>query len=179
MCELSCAEVATRIGLSRETVYQLVRQGVLPHTRAGHNIRIREADLGAYLAAARSRAWAPVDRRGRPAATAEGRALRAQLLACTKSHRWTVRAPRELLAVGEAETWDEAIDALAVALRAFTRRYPRRRLAGLLSAPVDERRMTFELPLAYVELQRFLASEAGQRMRRDVEAVLQAADARD
>ena len=46
---LSTREVADRLSVSRATVYKLVEQGDLPHVRVLNSIRVRPADLAAYL----------------------------------------------------------------------------------------------------------------------------------
>lgn len=56
----SVAEAAARLTVDRKTVYRLVRAGALPHTRVGSLIRIRPADVAAYLTT--SRTWTPSGR---------------------------------------------------------------------------------------------------------------------
>lgn len=46
---LTVAEVADALRVSSMTVYRLVKTGELPALRVGKNIRIRTADLDAYL----------------------------------------------------------------------------------------------------------------------------------
>ena len=43
------SEAAEVLGLSRSTVYALVARGELPAVRVGHSIRVRAADLTAWL----------------------------------------------------------------------------------------------------------------------------------
>jgi excisionase family DNA binding protein len=49
---LTPADVAARLSISRSEVYVLVRKAELPALRIGNQIRIRPADLEAFLAAA-------------------------------------------------------------------------------------------------------------------------------
>ena len=46
---LSVGEVATKLSLSRATVYKLVGSGALPHIRIGNAARVRTDDLAHYL----------------------------------------------------------------------------------------------------------------------------------
>jgi excisionase family DNA binding protein len=46
---LSADEVARVLGVSRKTVYKLVRQGEIASLRVGGLLRFNEADLRAYL----------------------------------------------------------------------------------------------------------------------------------
>jgi excisionase family DNA binding protein len=50
---LTVRAVAERLGVSTATVYGLCERGELPHVRVSNAIRIRPADLKAYLARGR------------------------------------------------------------------------------------------------------------------------------
>jgi excisionase family DNA binding protein len=56
------------LSVSADTVRRLIRTGSIPHVRVGNSIRIRRADLDAYLEARTSSVWKPVDGRGQPLA---------------------------------------------------------------------------------------------------------------
>lgn len=62
---VSIAGAGTYLGVSADTVRRLVRSGTIPHARIGSSIRIRRADLDAYLEGQTSREWRRVDGRGR------------------------------------------------------------------------------------------------------------------
>jgi excisionase family DNA binding protein len=62
---LSIADTGRYLAVSIDTVRRLIRSGNLPHARIGNSIRIRRADLDAYLCGQTSRQWRPVDGRGR------------------------------------------------------------------------------------------------------------------
>ena len=65
---LDAREAAAYLAVSRNTLYRMVRAGMIPHTRVGgDNLRFRLEDLAAYLKANTSRTWRRVGRRGRPA----------------------------------------------------------------------------------------------------------------
>lgn len=67
---VSVATAAVALGVSPSSIYRLVRDGALPHTRVRSGITIPAAALEAYRAAHTSTAWAPVgklSRRGRRA----------------------------------------------------------------------------------------------------------------
>lgn len=61
---LSIPQAALYLGVSSDTVRRLVRGGTIPHARIGNSIRIRRADLDAYIEGQISRQWHPVDNRG-------------------------------------------------------------------------------------------------------------------
>jgi excisionase family DNA binding protein len=65
---VSIAGAGTYLGVSADTVRRLVRSGALPHARIGNSIRIRRADVDAYLEGQTTREWRPVDGRGRRSA---------------------------------------------------------------------------------------------------------------
>lgn len=46
---LSVNEVAYFLGVSRDSVYRLVRKGVLPYVRVGDRLRFRPVEIDAYL----------------------------------------------------------------------------------------------------------------------------------
>jgi excisionase family DNA binding protein len=48
---LTVKEVAEQLGVCTATVYRLCESGALPHVRIVQSIRIRPADLKAFLAA--------------------------------------------------------------------------------------------------------------------------------
>jgi excisionase family DNA binding protein len=62
---VSIAGAGTYLGVSADTVRRLVRSGTIPHARIGSSIRIRRADLDAYLESQTSREWRRMDGRGR------------------------------------------------------------------------------------------------------------------
>lgn len=62
---VSIAGAGTYLGVSTDTVRRLVRSGTIPHARIGSSIRIRRADLDAYLESQTTREWRRVDGRGR------------------------------------------------------------------------------------------------------------------
>jgi excisionase family DNA binding protein len=64
---VSIAGAGTYLGVSADTVRRLVQSGTIPHARIGCSIRIRRADLDAYLESQTTREWQPVDGRGRRA----------------------------------------------------------------------------------------------------------------
>jgi excisionase family DNA binding protein len=47
---LRVAEVAVRLGVCAATVYRLCESGALPHVRIVNSIRVRPADLDAFIA---------------------------------------------------------------------------------------------------------------------------------
>ena len=47
---LTVKEVAARLGVCRATAYRLIEQGGIPHIRVSNAIRVRPADLDAYIA---------------------------------------------------------------------------------------------------------------------------------
>lgn len=49
---LTVAEVADELRVSKMTVYRLVNDRELPSVRIGRSVRVRRADLDAYLATA-------------------------------------------------------------------------------------------------------------------------------
>jgi excisionase family DNA binding protein len=49
---LTLTDVATRLNISRMTAYRMVKAGKLPAVRVGRNLRIRPADLEAFIAGA-------------------------------------------------------------------------------------------------------------------------------
>ncbi len=61
---LSIPQAGLYLGVSSDTVRRLVRGGTIPHARIGNSIRIRRADLDAYIDGQISRQWHPVDNRG-------------------------------------------------------------------------------------------------------------------
>ncbi len=61
---LSIPQAGLYLGVSSDTVRRLVRGGTIPHARIGNSIRIRRADLDAYIDGQISRRWQPVDNRG-------------------------------------------------------------------------------------------------------------------
>jgi excisionase family DNA binding protein len=46
---LSPAEVAERLGVSRKSVYRLVRSGELPAVKIGHAVRVDPDELEQYI----------------------------------------------------------------------------------------------------------------------------------
>jgi excisionase family DNA binding protein len=48
---LTVEEVRSELNIGRTLVYQLVESGALPVVRVGHALRVRRADLDAYLEA--------------------------------------------------------------------------------------------------------------------------------
>jgi putative molybdopterin biosynthesis protein len=56
---LTIPEVALRLRVSRMTVYRLTKTGVLPAYRVGRQLRVKAADLDAYLEAARQTRHTP------------------------------------------------------------------------------------------------------------------------
>jgi excisionase family DNA binding protein len=50
---LSTAEAARRIGVTARTIYSFINDGSLPGYRLGRVIRIREADLAAFIESCR------------------------------------------------------------------------------------------------------------------------------
>jgi len=46
---LTVRDVAEHLSVSRATIYKLVDSGELPHLRVLNSIRVRQADLGAYI----------------------------------------------------------------------------------------------------------------------------------
>jgi excisionase family DNA binding protein len=48
---LTAAEVAERLRVCTETVYRLCKRGVLPHLRILDTVRVRPADLAAFVSA--------------------------------------------------------------------------------------------------------------------------------
>jgi excisionase family DNA binding protein len=64
---MSVVDAGKYLGVSPDTVRRLIRSGAVPHARIGNSIRIRSADLDAYLEAQTTRDWRPVDGRGRRA----------------------------------------------------------------------------------------------------------------
>jgi excisionase family DNA binding protein len=61
---LSVPTAAIYLGVSVDTIRRLVRAGSIPHARIGSAIRIRRADLDAYLEDQTSREWRPFNGRG-------------------------------------------------------------------------------------------------------------------
>ena len=61
---LSIPHAGAYLGVSPDTMRRLIRDGKIPHARIGNSIRIRRADLDAYLEGQISRQWQPVDNRG-------------------------------------------------------------------------------------------------------------------
>ena len=49
-------EVSESLGLSRWRVYELAREGIIPHVRIGRSMRFDEAKIRAWLEAGGSRA---------------------------------------------------------------------------------------------------------------------------
>ncbi len=45
----SVKEIAEKLGLSKDTIWRRVREGVLPHHKLGRAVRIRWADVEEYL----------------------------------------------------------------------------------------------------------------------------------
>ena len=64
---LDTHEAAAYLAVDEKTVYKLVREGALPHTRVSRSLRFRLVDLDAYLERQTSTTWKRVDLRGRPA----------------------------------------------------------------------------------------------------------------
>jgi excisionase family DNA binding protein len=62
---VNIAGAGTYLGVSADTIRRLVQSGAIPHARIGSSIRIRRADLDAYLESQTSREWRRVDGRGR------------------------------------------------------------------------------------------------------------------
>jgi excisionase family DNA binding protein len=54
---LSVPEVADELRISRMTIYRRIREGVLPATRIGYSLRVRERDLDAYLRDGDTSGW--------------------------------------------------------------------------------------------------------------------------
>jgi excisionase family DNA binding protein len=50
---LDAGEVATRLGVCRDTVYELCKRGELRHVRVLNAIRVHPADLAAFMAGRR------------------------------------------------------------------------------------------------------------------------------
>jgi excisionase family DNA binding protein len=53
---LTINDVAHQLAISRDSVYRLMRSGVLPSFRVGERFRFRQEDLEAYLERGRERA---------------------------------------------------------------------------------------------------------------------------
>ena len=53
---LTVGEVAAFLRVSNMTVYRLINSGELPAVRVGRSFRLREEDLGNYVAEQRTRA---------------------------------------------------------------------------------------------------------------------------
>lgn len=62
---VSVAEAGRYLGVSADTVRRLIHAGDIPHARIGASIRIRRADLDAYLDSCTSTEWHPIPGRGR------------------------------------------------------------------------------------------------------------------
>jgi excisionase family DNA binding protein len=52
---IDAAEVATALGLSKWRVYELAREGVIPHVRIGRSMRFDEAKVREWIEAGGSR----------------------------------------------------------------------------------------------------------------------------
>ena len=50
---LTVEEAAQRLGIAKSAMYEWLAHGVIAHHRVGRLIRIREADVAAYLASVR------------------------------------------------------------------------------------------------------------------------------
>lgn len=50
---LTVEEAARRLGIAKSALYEWLAHGVIAHHRVGRLIRIREADVAAYLASVR------------------------------------------------------------------------------------------------------------------------------
>ena len=57
---LTVEEVRAELNIGRSLAYQLIWSGSLPVVRIGHALRVRRADLDAYLEASRSCGSAPL-----------------------------------------------------------------------------------------------------------------------
>jgi excisionase family DNA binding protein len=62
---VSIPEAGKYLGVSPDTVRRLIHAGDIPHARIGASIRIRRADLDAYLDSQTSTEWRPMAGRGR------------------------------------------------------------------------------------------------------------------
>ena len=64
---LDSREASAYLAVSESTLYRMVRDGEIPHTRVGRNIRFRLVDLDGYLEKRTSSTCrrSPGDRRGR------------------------------------------------------------------------------------------------------------------
>lgn len=63
---LSIPETAVYLSVSKDTVRRLITRGDLAHARVGNSIRLRRADVDAFLEQNTSTKWTRVDDRGRP-----------------------------------------------------------------------------------------------------------------
>jgi excisionase family DNA binding protein len=45
----SVKEIAEKLGLSKDTIWRRIREGVLPYYKLGRSVRIRWADVEEYL----------------------------------------------------------------------------------------------------------------------------------
>ena len=59
---LSVEDAAAYLSVSKPTIYRLVRSGAVPHTRVGKMLRLRVADLEAYLTDRTTTIWKKTDR---------------------------------------------------------------------------------------------------------------------
>lgn len=60
-------EAAVYLKLGKGTVYKLLREGRIPHSRLGKSIRFRREDLDAYIAENTAKAYRKIEGLGRPA----------------------------------------------------------------------------------------------------------------
>ena len=62
---VSVPEAGKYLSVSPDTVRRLIHAGRIPHARIGASIRIRRADLDAYLDSQTTTEWRPMPGRGR------------------------------------------------------------------------------------------------------------------
>ena len=75
---LSILDAGSYLGVSADTIRRLIRSGSLPHARIGKSIRLRRADLDAFLDSQTTRQWRPEEGRGRPRAVEAKENVRGQ-----------------------------------------------------------------------------------------------------